>query len=122
MRRLQIGERTFLWRVSHRHRVRGDDGVERCAEVFRAYEDGYRRGPLELAFAEGDGRGAGYPQSGEVWQRGGGGARSLDLHRPRMARAIIELALQRGWAPADRALLVDGWEWFDALERDVSTE
>jgi hypothetical protein len=115
MRRLVLGGATYLWRVSHRHRVVDRPGrdVRGCAEMLTVYLDGHPRAPLRVVFAEGDGVGREYiERSGVVVDYRVEPFAATNLHEPGTVRRLVELALARGWDPASERqphLIEDGY-------------
>ncbi|GAO08245.1 hypothetical protein TPA0598_03_07060 [Streptomyces lydicamycinicus] len=114
-RRLVVDGKTFLWSLSHHHRALGNGRYEGCCEIlvirlFRA------RGRLRISFEEGPGRLVpdGYlMHSGAVGTTEGG---FLNLHEPGTARALLDVAVTKGWCPDDPATAeMDGWSLFDAV-------
>ncbi len=104
LRRLVIGSASYLWKVEHRHNVldappAGAPRGGRCREVFTAFVEGHKRAPLRVWFTDGEGENAGYPEAGVVWTA----RQSVNLNEPRVARRVIEHALDAGWAPTVRA-------------------
>jgi hypothetical protein len=107
-RALSIGTATYRWGVSHSHGV-----DELCTETMAVRRDG---APNQLAvrFVAGPDR---YVPDGLL--HAGGVIRGhdyLNLHRPGVARALIDEALARGWRYADPGRTeVDGWSLVDAV-------
>lgn len=84
-------------------------------------------GPLRIIFADGPGRyvpgGAPFGSGDVGFSRGA----HLNLHEPGAVRALLDVALSRGWQPEVRgAMEVDGWSLLEAAvaarARDVGPE
>ncbi|GGU49667.1 hypothetical protein [Lentzea flava] len=103
VRWLRVGADQYVWSVRHAH----DDGV--CREFVRLTRDG-APGQLVLVFRSGDGV---YAHAGAVQHPDG---RVLNFNLPRVIRAVLDEAIDRGWQP-DAHWELDGWPWFDALSR-----
>jgi hypothetical protein len=122
-RRLVVGDRTFLWSVSHEHRLEADPAqalVRRyrdCTEILSLRLDG-TTGRLLIAFAEGAGRivSDGLLPAGMVGTAAGA---RLNLHEPGTVRSLLDEAVARGWtaetASATTSTRLDGWTLFDAV-------
>lgn len=99
LRRIVVGGEVYLWKVEHAHdRASPSDPERRCREVFTAYREGDRAGPLRVVFRDADGRHAGYPAAGVVWTDEDEGA-TVNLNTPRVARRLLEAAMSLGWTP-----------------------
>ncbi|WSL51513.1 hypothetical protein OG709_35345 (plasmid) [Streptomyces sp. NBC_01267] len=104
----------YLWTLRHSHSV--VDGSRSCCETLRLYpQPAGASGPLCIVFAEGPGRyvPGGFPLgSGDVgYVRGA----SLNLHEPGAVRALLDVALARGWQPEVRRVVeIDGWSLLEA--------
>jgi hypothetical protein len=109
LRTLKLAGDLFFWRVDHAHHLEPDA----CAEVFSAFRSGFRKSPVRVRFSDAEQRGSGFPsQSGVVYDSRPPGW-SVNLHQPRTARLLIELALARGWTPlsATREYIIpDGFQ------------
>jgi hypothetical protein len=101
--------------LSHSHRALGNGQYEDCCEnlVIRRSK---AAGSLRIAFRAGadhlvpDGY---LVPSGAVGTEFG---RTLNLHEPGTVRAMLDVALRRGWQPGDPAAEeVDGWSIFDEV-------
>lgn len=72
-------------------------------------------GPLRIVFADGPGR---YVPGGAPFGSGDVGftrGADLNLHEPGAVRALLDVALARGWQPGEeRAREVDGWSLLEA--------
>jgi hypothetical protein len=120
MRRLVVGDATYLWRVSHRHHVVELEGGGRrgCQEVFSAYLDGHPRAPLRVVFSDSLAGGREPIERAGVVAARGDPDQVVNLHEPAVARALVDLALARGWNPrtARRAFVIEnGFEILEAL-------
>ena len=101
LRNLNVDGRTYLWRVHHRHEARCEDGELRCIEVFTAFLREHERRPVRILFPATDQHGPGYPGESGVVVDYRNPSRSINLNRPRLARLLIELALDAGWSPGE---------------------
>ncbi|MFC1443056.1 hypothetical protein ABUW04_32920 [Streptacidiphilus sp. N1-10] len=116
-RRLVVEGEVFLWALSHSHRALGNGQYEDCCEtlVIRRFK---AAGSLRIAFPAGADRLVpdGYlVPSGAVGTEFG---RTMNLHEPGTVRAMLDVALSRGWQPDDpTAEEVDGWSIFDEVTR-----
>ncbi|MEC7524022.1 MAG: hypothetical protein VYE22_29340 [Myxococcota bacterium] len=110
-RTLRVGARIYRTRVRHEHEAGP------CAEVLTFRSDLPRSAPLRIVFRAGADRGVGdgWP-SGHVALRGA----ALNLHRPRVARALLDEALARGWDEVTGQEL-DGWTLFDAARARMAS-
>ncbi|MFG3258861.1 hypothetical protein [Streptomyces sp. NPDC048172] len=115
IRRLVVGDETFLWSVRHSHRPDEQGRNTDCRETLALGLEG-SRGRLRIVFREGPGRlvPAGYPElSGSVGTMAGP---SLNLHEPGTVRAVLDEARARGWDPGGSSRLeIDGWDLHDAV-------
>jgi hypothetical protein len=116
-RPLHVADTTYLWRVGHDHRYVEDVATGRhrfldCREILTLRRLG-SAARLSVVFREGPGRLVpdGYLHSGAVGTANGSW---LNLHEPGAARALLDEALARGWAPEAPAEF-DGWPLFDAV-------
>lgn len=95
----------YRWTVRHKHL----DGA--CGEELALRLDGVL---TRILFREGDGRiasgSAPYWHTGLVAEADG---ESLNLHEPRVVRAFVDEAVQRGLLPGAGTL--DGWELYPAV-------
>ena len=114
VRRLAVGDETFLWSLRHKHHV--EQGRTRdCREVLSIRRIG-TRGRLLIIFREGPGLLApGFPgASGTVATRGSDGC--LNLNEPGTVRALLDEATASGWQPEDPSTReADGWLFFDTV-------
>ncbi|RKS76877.1 hypothetical protein BZB76_2244 [Actinomadura pelletieri DSM 43383] len=112
-RRLLVGPDTYRWRTAHQHRTDGRRLVD-CREVVLLRREG-RPGRVTVVFRGGPGRivpdGGPYTHSGGVWRAGDDTA--LNLHRPRVVRALLDIALAQG-ADFESSTEIDGWTVLDA--------
>ncbi|WP_233290360.1 MULTISPECIES: hypothetical protein [Kitasatospora] len=112
-RRLVTDEDVYVWTMRHSHR-RDDDGRSvDCRQVLTlSPQTAGAGGPLRIVFADGPGRyipGGAPFGSGDVGFAQRAGA-ELNLHEPGAVRALLDVALARGWRPGERrAVEVDGW-------------
>ncbi|GHF70644.1 hypothetical protein GCM10010218_59890 [Streptomyces mashuensis] len=115
-RRLVADGRTYLWTLRHSHRIPDSGRPAGCRQTLTLYPQLARTGgPLRIVFTAGPGRyvpGGASMGSGEVGYVQGG---SLNLHEPGAVRALLDLALARGWQPDEQgAAEVDGWSLLEA--------
>ncbi|MFR9788250.1 hypothetical protein ACL07V_06180 [Streptomyces sp. MB22_4] len=113
-RRLVADARTYLWTLRHSHGVA--DGGRSCRQSLTLYpQPAGVGGPLRVVFTEGPGRyvPGGAPQgSGDVGHVRGA---FLNLHEPGAVRALLDVALTRGWRPeVRRTVEIDGWSLLEA--------
>ncbi|MDX3077590.1 hypothetical protein [Streptomyces sp. MI02-7b] len=115
-RRLVADGGVFLWTTSHSHR-RDDDGrAVDCRQTLSLVpQPAGSGGPLRIVFAGGPDRyvpGGAPLGSGDVGFIHGAG---LNLHEPGAVRALLDVALARGWQPGERGgTEVDGWSLLEA--------
>lgn len=133
-RKLVVGDRAYWFSVGHLHDVDRSSGgpptYRGCRERVMIRRDLPRAAPLIITFIGGSGRGVGdgLNPSGivirwvEEWDESsippGVVARTsgvVNLHRPGVARALLDEAIARGWDTVSR-MEIDGWELFDAVE------
>ncbi|MFF3560833.1 hypothetical protein ACFYXS_12435 [Streptomyces sp. NPDC002574] len=109
-RRLVADGRVYLWSMRHSHRSDPDGRAVDCRHTLTlSPQPAGSGGPLRIVFAEGPGRYvSGAPLgSGDVGIIRGPG---LNLHEPGAVRALLDVALARGWQPDERGPIeVDGW-------------
>lgn len=110
-RRLVADGRTYLWNQRHRHRVPDGSGGVRCSQLLTlSPQPSGSGGPLRIVFDGGPGRivADGFTSgSGDVGLVHGA---HLNLHTPGAVRALLDVALARGWDPDVRGeVRVDGW-------------
>ncbi|MET7636208.1 hypothetical protein [Streptomyces sp. NPDC005078] len=99
----------YLWTLRHSHCV--VDSSRSCCETLTLYpQPAGAGGPLRIVFTEGPGRyvpGGAPLGSGDVGYIRGA---SLNLHEPGAVRALLDVALARGWQPEVRRVVeIDGW-------------
>ncbi|MCX5441281.1 hypothetical protein [Streptomyces sp. NBC_00056] len=110
-RRLVANGRVYMWTMRHSHRADDDGRSVDCRQTLTLSPQPVGTGgPLRIVFAGGPGRfvpGGAALGSGDVgFTRG----KSLNLHEPGAVRALLEVALSRGWQPGERRVVqVDGW-------------
>lgn len=107
---------TYLWRLRHHHDVVDGGRFVNCRQVLTLRpQPAGTGGALRIVFAEGPDRyvPGGFPLgSGDVGYVHGS---SLNLHEPGAVRALLDVALARGWQVGERrAVEVDGWSLLDA--------
>ncbi|WP_328733184.1 hypothetical protein OHT20_38135 [Streptomyces caniferus] len=105
LRRLAVGEDTWLWSVRHKHPP--------CREILSLHHAATRT-TLRIVFHDRPGRLVpdGVLHSGAVGDRRG----VLNLHEPGVVRRLVDELAAQGrlpTAPGDEEL--DGWPLFDAL-------
>ncbi|MFD4694493.1 hypothetical protein [Streptomyces sp. NPDC058463] len=110
-RRLVADGRVYMWTMRHSHCA--DDGgrsVDCRQTLTLSAQPAGTGGRLRIVFVDGPGRfvpGGAPLGSGDVGLTRG---KSLNLHEPGAVRALLEVALSRGWQPEERRVLeVDGW-------------
>ncbi|WP_031173445.1 hypothetical protein [Streptomyces durhamensis] len=115
-RRLVADGRVYMWTMRHSHR-RGHDGRSMdCRQILTlSPQPAGTGGPLRIVFAAGPGR---YVPGGAPFGSGDVGltrGADLNLHEPGAVRALLDVALARGWQPEERrAVEVDGWPLLEA--------
>ncbi|MER6274532.1 hypothetical protein [Streptomyces sp900105755] len=115
-RRLVADGRVYMWTMRHSHR-RGHDGRSMdCRQILTlSPQPAGTGGPLRIVFADGPGR---YVPGGAPFGSGDVGftqGADLNLHEPGAVRALLDVALARGWQPEERrAVEVDGWPLLEA--------
>ncbi|MET9886119.1 hypothetical protein ABZZ20_23885 [Streptomyces sp. NPDC006430] len=115
-RRLVADGRAYLWTLRHSHHVLDSGRSADCRETLTLYpQPPGTGGPLRIVFAEGPGR---YVPGGAPFGSGDVGftrGADLNLHEPGAVRALLDVALARGWQPGERrAVEVDGWLLLEA--------
>ena len=118
-RRLLAGPLAYHWRTGHRHElVEDQEGHARhddCREVLTLRQAG-APGRLVIVFHRGPGR-----LVSDGWLHAGAVMRAsdhayLNLHRPKVVRALLDEALERGHDfTAPGSVEVDGWGLFDGV-------
>ncbi|MEU4729659.1 hypothetical protein [Streptomyces sp. NPDC023588] len=115
-RRLVADGRVYMWTMRHSHR-RDDDGRSvDCRQILTLFpQPAGSGGPLRIVFADGPGR---YVPGGAPFGSGDVGftrGSDLNLHEPGAVRALLDVALARGWQPGQRRVVeVDGWSLLEA--------
>ncbi|MCM2415445.1 hypothetical protein [Streptomyces sp. RKAG290] len=110
-RRLVADGRVYMWSMRHSHRADDSGRSVDCRQTLTlSPQPAGTGGPLRIVFADGPGRfvpGGAFLGSGDVgFTRGN----SLNLHEPGAVRALLDVALSRGWQPGQRRVVeVDGW-------------
>ena len=106
VRRLVIGQRSYLWRVTTRVLPREEAAEDWPSCVrFVAYLQGRTGTPLQIEFATSEGYG------GNPLFTGAG----LNLHKPSYAKLLIDEGLRRGWDAHRSALrIADGMPILEA--------
>jgi hypothetical protein len=105
-----------MWTMRHRHRKDGNGRPVDCRQTLTlSPQPAGSGGPLRILFTDGPGRyvpGGAPMGSGDVGITRG---QSLNLHEPGAVRALLDVALARGWQPGERqAMEVDGWLLLEA--------
>ncbi|MGW9120248.1 hypothetical protein ACWGRV_27160 [Streptomyces sp. NPDC055663] len=105
-----------MWTLRHSHGRDGDGRSTDCRQTLTlSPQPAGSGGPLRIVFADGPGRyipGGAPMGSGDVGLTRG---ESLNLHEPGTVRALLDVALARGWRPGEqRAVEVDGWSLLEA--------
>lgn len=115
-RRLVADGREYLWTMRHSHR-RADDGRSvDCRQILTLLpQPAGTGGALRIVFAKGPDR---YVPGGAPFGSGDVGfvrGADLNLHEPGAVRALLDVALARGWQPGERrAIEADGWSLLEA--------
>lgn len=115
-RRLVADGRAYLWTTRHSHQRDPDGRAVDCRQILTlALQPSGTGGALRVVFAAGPGRyvpGGAPLGSGDVgFTRGA----DLNLHEPGAVRALLDVALARGWRPEERRTVeTDGWLLLDA--------
>ncbi|MFF2197275.1 hypothetical protein [Streptomyces sp. NPDC058157] len=115
-RRLVAEGRVYMWTMRHSHQ-KGQDGrsVDCRQTLTLTPQPAGTGGPLRIVFADGPGR---YVPGGAPFGSGDVGftrGADLNLHEPGAVRALLDVALVRGWQPGEqRAVEVDGWPLLEA--------
>ncbi|WP_329189251.1 hypothetical protein [Streptomyces sp. NBC_01428] len=126
-RRLVADGRVYLWRLRHSHRRDPGRRAVDCRQTLTLTpQPSGTGGVLRVVFTEAPGRyipGGAPLGSGDVgFTRGA----DLNLHEPGAVRALLDVALARGWRPEERRPVeIDGWTLLDAAAaaraRDAGT-
>ncbi|WP_251091747.1 hypothetical protein [Streptomyces sp. Caat 7-52] len=123
-RRLVADGRLYLWTMRHSHRRDADGRCVDCRQILTLSPQPVGTGgPLRIVFADGPGR---YVPGGAPFGSGDVGftrGADLNLHEPGAVRALLDVALARGWRPEERtAAEMDGWSLLEtaaARRRDA---
>ncbi|MFC0052055.1 hypothetical protein [Streptomyces actinomycinicus] len=115
-RRLVADGRVYLWTMRHSHRRDHAGRAVDCRQVLTVFpQPAGTGGPLRIVFADGPGR---YVPGGAPFGSGDVGftrGADLNLHEPGAVRALLDVAVARGWQPEERgAVEVDGWSLLEA--------
>ncbi|MFI5705313.1 hypothetical protein ACIA78_35390 [Streptomyces xanthochromogenes] len=115
-RRLVAEGRVYIWTMRHSHRKDHEGRAVDCRQILTlSPQPTDTGGSLRIAFADGPGR---YIQGGAPFGSGDVGftqGADLNLHEPGTVRALLDVALARGWQPGERlAVEVDGWLLLEA--------
>lgn len=115
-RRLVADGRVYMWSMRHSHRRDHDGRPVDCRQTLTLFpQPAGTGGPLRIVFAAEPGR---YVPSGGPLGSGDVGfiqGADLNLHEPGAVRALLDVALARGWQPGERrAVEVDGWHLLEA--------
>lgn len=118
-RRLLVGHDTYRWRVAHQH-SRDGGTLRDCRESVLLRKEG-SPGRITVVFREGPGR---IVPDGGPYTHSGGVARAedetlLNLHRPRVIRALLDVALARG-EHFGSSVEIDGWTLVDAVHAHLA--
>ncbi|MFJ4776329.1 hypothetical protein [Streptomyces sp. NPDC088762] len=115
-RRLVAERRVYIWTMRHSHRKDHEGRSVDCRQILTlSPQPADTGGPLRIVFADGPGR---YVPGGAPFGSGDVGftqGPDLNLHEPGAVRALLDVALARGWQPGERrAVEVDGWLLLEA--------
>ncbi|MGZ2359653.1 hypothetical protein LRE75_23585 [Streptomyces sp. 372A] len=115
-RRLVAEGRVYIWTTRHSHRKDHEGRSVDCRQILTlSPQPADTGGPLRIVFADGPGR---YVPGGAPFGSGDVGfthGADLNLHAPGAVRALLDVALARGWQPGERrAVEVDGWLLLEA--------
>ncbi|MEV5282838.1 hypothetical protein [Streptomyces sp. NPDC051993] len=110
-RRLVADGQVYMWTMRHSHRRDHDGRSVNCRQTLTLFpQPAGTGGPLRIVFTDGPGR---YVPGGAPFGSGDVGftqGAELNLHEPGAVRALLDVALARGWQPGERrAVEVDGW-------------
>ena len=108
-----------MWTMRHSHRRDADGRSVDCRHTLTLYpQPAGTGGPLRIVFADGPGR---YIPGGAPFGSGDVGftrGEDLNLHEPGTVRALLDVAVKRGWRTDDPATEeIDGWSIFDEVVR-----
>ena len=112
IRRLVVGTDVYYWSARHAHARSSDGACVDCREVLTVRREG-APGRLVIVFRAGPGR-----LVADGLLHDGGVVRSdddayLNLHRPGVARALLDEALDRGHGFEAGTVEIDGWDLLD---------
>ncbi|MER5259975.1 MULTISPECIES: hypothetical protein [unclassified Streptomyces] len=115
-RQLVADGRVYMWTLRHRHQRDHDGRAVDCRQILTlSPQPAGTGGPLRIVFADGPGR---YVPGGAPFGSGDVGltqGADLNLHEPGAVRALLDVALDRGWQPAERRVVeIDGWLLLEA--------
>ncbi|MFJ2393348.1 hypothetical protein ACIOTI_11415 [Streptomyces sp. NPDC087843] len=117
-RRLVADGRVYGWTMRHSHRRDHDGRSVDCRQILTlSPRPAGAGGPLRIVFTDGPGR---YVPGGAPFGSGDvgltqGADLNLNLHEPGSVRALLDVALARGWRPEGRRPVeVDGWLLLEA--------
>ena len=107
-----------MWTMRHSHRRDHDGRSVDCRQILTlSLQPAGTGGTLHIVFADGPGR---YVPGGAPFGSGDVGftqGADLNLHEPGAVRALLDVALARGWQPGERwAVEVDGWLLLEAAD------
>jgi hypothetical protein len=110
--------------MRHSHRKDDEGRSVDCRQILTLSPQPARTGgPLRIVFADGPGR---YVPGGAPFGSGDVGftrGTDLNLHEPGAVRALLDVALARGWQPGERRPVeVDGWLLLEATAGARATE
>ncbi|PAU44831.1 hypothetical protein CK936_32795 [Streptomyces albireticuli] len=106
----------YMWTMRHSHRKDHDGRSVDCRQILTlSPQPAGTGGPLRIVFGDGPGR---YVPGGAPFGSGDVGftqGADLNLHEPGAVRALLDVALDSGWQPAERRLVeIDGWTLLEA--------
>jgi len=122
LRKIQVTNRTFLWKRSHEHLA--DFKHSKCVERLVIYLKGHKKSPLELFFREEDNLVikidvsrekwcVGYPDEGVIWlyqdkvSTSNIGlstqekSKTINLNRPAVIAKLIQHFIDKEWKPEE---------------------
>ncbi|MFE6887926.1 hypothetical protein [Streptomyces sp. NPDC057694] len=115
-RQLVADGRLYMWTLRHSHRKDARGRSVDCRQTLTlSPQPAGSGGPLRIVFTEGPARyvpGGAPFGSGDVGAVGGA---DLNLHEPGAVRALLDVALARGWQPEQRGPVeLNGWDLLEA--------